>query len=93
MYSIDWKNLQIRNEALIYIQHHQNEPHLILPWNLAPSVITMVPVIKQEFINAWDENLTTVPNEIVLPIPFKRTQIHIEAANKKKYSYCSKTYV
>ena len=83
LYSLDWKNDQQRQEALQYIANRQNEPHIILPWNLAPSVITMVPVIKQEFIDVWEENLTAVPNRIVLPIPFKRHQITVQAGNKK----------
>jgi len=79
LYNIDWKNIEIRNEALEYIRMHHNQHHvMILPWNLAPTpVITMVPVIKNEFINAWEENLTTIQNEIVLSIPFQKKKMTV----------------
>ena len=90
LYSIHWKNEQIRNDALEYIRRHQHQPHVILPWNLAPSGITMIPIIKQEFVNAWEPNLTTVPNEIVLPIPIKRETVSITAGNKRFYAIAQK---
>ena len=50
----------------------------------------MVPVIKQEFVNTWEPNNTTVPNDIVLPIPFKREIIGITAGSKTFYATAQK---
>jgi len=43
----------------------------------------MVPVIKEVFVKAWKENLTTVSNQIVLPISFKRQEMTVQAGNRK----------
>jgi len=51
LYSIDWKNENHRHDALEFIHRHQDQNHIILPSYLALTVITMVPVLKEEFIN------------------------------------------
>jgi len=79
LYNLDCKDNDVRIEALQFIHRHKDSSNMILPWKSEPSVITMVPVIKQGFTNLWKPNLTTVANDIVLPIPFDRQPIDIDA--------------
>jgi len=45
---------------------------------------------KNEFINAWEENLTTIKNEIVIPIPFQKKKMTATAGNNRFIVFAQK---
>ena len=75
-YALEWTS-DIRNFALDYIREHAG--NIILPPGLEPTSFLYRPSLKQEFIDAWPLDLTLVPEDIILSIPKKKSNIFLKS--------------